>query len=128
RQAARNRRSAWRSIGGIRHRIRLGNAADEINAGGSRNTGGSHHCGFALRAMTEARTTSSPAGWRSWMADYLGLVIALGGLILIFSLTTKHFFSPETFRTIANQIPAALLVATGMTFVLIVAEIDLSVG
>ncbi len=78
--------------------------------------------------MTEARTTSSPAGWRSWMADYLGLVIALGGLILIFSLTTKHFFSPETFRTIANQIPAALLVATGMTFVLIVAEIDLSVG
>lgn len=72
--------------------------------------------------------TSTPAKWRNWIADYLGLVIALGALILVFSLTTKHFFSPETFRTIANQIPAALLVATGMTFILIVAEIDLSVG
>jgi ribose transport system permease protein len=49
-------------------------------------------------------------------------------LVIVFSLTTRHFFSPETFRTIANQIPAAVLVATGMTFVLIVAEIDLSVG
>ena len=62
------------------------------------------------------------------MTDYLGLASALGLLILFFSLATQHFFSPETFRTLANQIPAVMLVATGMTFVLIVAEIDLSVG
>ena len=61
-------------------------------------------------------------------ADYLGLVAALGLLVLVFSLTTQHFFSAATFRTIANQIPAAMLLATGMTFVLIAAEIDLSVG
>lgn len=66
--------------------------------------------------------------WRIVLADYLGLVVALGLLILVFSLSTRHFFSPDTFRTIANQIPAILLIATGMTFVLIVAEIDLSVG
>ena len=66
--------------------------------------------------------------WRGVAADYLGLVVALGLLILVFSLSTRHFFSAETFRTIANQIPAAMLVATGMTYVLMIAEIDLSVG
>jgi ribose transport system permease protein len=60
--------------------------------------------------------------------DYLGLVVALGVLVLIFSLSTQHFFSRTTFLTIANQIPAALLIATAMTYVLIIAEIDLSVG
>jgi len=60
--------------------------------------------------------------------DYLGLIAALGLLVLVFSLSTQHFFSATTFRTIANQIPAAMLLATGMTFVLIAAEIDLSVG
>jgi ribose transport system permease protein len=58
----------------------------------------------------------------------MGLVAALASLVLVFSLTTQHFFSRTTFLTIANQIPAACLVATAMTFVLIVAEIDLSVG
>ncbi|MFO1477752.1 MAG: ABC transporter permease [Verrucomicrobiota bacterium] len=72
-----------------------------------------------------ARATSD---WRRVVADDLGLVLALALLVLVFSLCTRHFFSAETFRTIANQIPAALLVATGMTYVLIVAEIDLSVG
>jgi ribose transport system permease protein len=66
--------------------------------------------------------------WRGVAADYLGLVIALGLLILVFSCSSRYFFSAETFRTMANQIPAALLVATGMTYVLMVAEIDLSVG
>jgi ribose transport system permease protein len=80
--------------------------------------------------MTEPATrTALPASaWRAWATDYLGLATALGLLVLIFSLATQHFFSPETFRTLANQIPSAMLVATGMTFVLIVAEIDLSVG
>lgn len=79
--------------------------------------------------MTDAQTTTvPPSAWRSLLADYLGLSVALLLLVLVFSLSTRHFFSPETFRTIANQIPAVLLVATGMTFVLIVAEIDLSVG
>lgn len=79
--------------------------------------------------MTERQTTTAPpSAWRGLIADYLGLGIALLLLVLVFSLSTRHFFSPETFRTIANQIPAVMLVATGMTLVLIVAEIDLSVG
>jgi len=76
----------------------------------------------------ESTTARSPAEWRRVAADYLGLVGALAALILVFSLATNHFFSVETFRTIANQTPAALLVATGMTFILVAGEIDLSVG
>lgn len=60
--------------------------------------------------------------------EYLGLIIAIIGLIAVFSLLTRYFFSPTTFVTIANQIPSAVLIATGITFILIVAEIDLSVG
>jgi ribose transport system permease protein len=74
------------------------------------------------------REGQGPSEWRGVAADYLGLAAALGLLILVFSLSTRYFFSADTFRTIANQIPAVLLVATGMTYVLMVAEIDLSVG
>ncbi len=56
------------------------------------------------------------------------MIFALAGLVAFFSLWTEHFFSMTTFRTIANQIPYAMVIAVGMTFVLIIAEIDLSVG
>ncbi|MCI0414352.1 ABC transporter permease [bacterium] len=56
------------------------------------------------------------------------MILALAGLVFIFSLATEHFFSWTTLRTIANQIPYSMIIAIGMTFVLIVAEIDLSVG
>jgi ribose transport system permease protein len=68
------------------------------------------------------------AAWRAWLTEYLGLVLALGALVLVFGLITRHFLTADNFRAIANQIPAALLLATGMTYVLILAEIDLSVG
>ncbi len=62
------------------------------------------------------------------LADWGGLVCALALLVLVFGLAAPHFFSAATFRTIANQIPDALLVAVGMTFVLLIGGIDLSVG
>jgi ribose transport system permease protein len=80
--------------------------------------------------MTHPATTLErrPSALRAALADYLGMAVALVLLIAVFSLLTRHFFSLTTFRTIANQIPAAIIVATGMTFILIIAEIDLSVG
>ena len=60
--------------------------------------------------------------------DYVGLGLALAALVLTFGVLTEHFFARTTFATIANQVPAAVLVAVGMTFVLIVGGIDLSVG
>lgn len=60
--------------------------------------------------------------------DYVGLAVALAGLVLYFSLTTDNFFSLTNLKTIANQIPVELVIAVGMTFVLISGGIDLSVG
>ena len=64
--------------------------------------------------------------WIPW--DYVGLIAALITLIVLFSLQSQHFFSLITFTTIANQIPTLTVIAVGMTFVLIIAGIDLSVG
>ena len=62
------------------------------------------------------------------MREYVGLSAALAGLILIFGLATDLFLTTATFRVIANQIPAAVVLATAMTLVLISGGIDLSVG
>jgi ribose transport system permease protein len=60
--------------------------------------------------------------------DFFGLLVALFGLIVFFSAQSEYFWSALTFTTLANQMPALLVIAVGMTFVLIVAGIDLSVG
>jgi len=65
---------------------------------------------------------------RAILFDYLGLFLALVGLIVFFGLNTQHFFTTTTFLTIANQIPDATVLAVGMTLVLILGGIDLSVG
>jgi ribose transport system permease protein len=49
-------------------------------------------------------------------------------LIVFFGIASEHFFSVITLTTILNQLPALTVVTVGMTFVLIVAGIDLSVG
>jgi ribose transport system permease protein len=59
---------------------------------------------------------------------YLGLLGALAGLILLFGFLSAHFLALKTFSTIANEIPDLVVMAVGMTFVLIIGGIDLSVG
>lgn len=49
-------------------------------------------------------------------------------IILFFGITSENFFSLITLTTILNQLPALTTVTVGMTLVLIVAAIDLSVG
>lgn len=49
-------------------------------------------------------------------------------LIIFFSIASDNFFSLTTFTSILNQLPALTVVAVGMTLVLIVGCIDLSVG
>ncbi len=60
--------------------------------------------------------------------DYVTLLGVVALLVFVFSLSSQHFFSLLTFTTLANQLPALTVIAVGMTFVLIVAGIDLSVG
>ena len=64
----------------------------------------------------------------SGRGEMLALLGVLAGLVAAFSLLTERFFSLATFRTIANQVPEGVIVAVGLTFVLVVAGIDLSVG
>ena len=49
-------------------------------------------------------------------------------LIVFFSLAADNFFTLVTLRTILNQLPALTVVTVGMTLVLVVGGIDLSVG
>jgi ribose transport system permease protein len=64
----------------------------------------------------------------SILLEYAGLLAVLAVLIVCFTFTTDHFYALATFRTMANQMPDALLIAVGMTLVLIAGGIDLSVG
>jgi len=56
------------------------------------------------------------------------LVASLVVLVVFFGIATENFFSLVTLTTIFNQLPALTTITVGMTLVLIVAGIDLSVG
>ncbi|GMR17014.1 MAG: ABC transporter permease [Gammaproteobacteria bacterium] len=60
--------------------------------------------------------------------EYAGLLGALLGLVIFFGLQSDYFWSALTLTTLANQIPSLTVIAVGMTFVLIIGGIDLSVG
>jgi ribose transport system permease protein len=60
-----------------------------------------------------------------------GLLVLLGVLVALvigFGVFTERFLTLVTLRTIANQVPELVIVAVGLTFVLVVGGIDLSVG
>ncbi len=57
-----------------------------------------------------------------------GIGLALIILILFFALTADNFASLANVRNILNQITINTILAVGMTFVILVAGIDLSVG
>ncbi|WP_394789032.1 ABC transporter permease [Rhodoferax sp.] len=73
-------------------------------------------------------STSTKSPTSSQLGTYLGLTAVLVGMVALFGSLSEYFFSAETFVAIANEIPALLVMAVGMTFVLIIAGIDLSVG
>lgn len=78
-------------------------------------------------AATLQTKRGAPSSWRN-LSSYLGLLGALLAMIVLFSFLSSHFLSMNTFSTIANQIPDLIVMSVGMTFVLIIAGIDLSVG
>lgn len=57
-----------------------------------------------------------------------GGILLLGLLVLVFSVRSTHFLTPKTLVAIANQIPGLTVLAVGMTFVILIGGIDLSVG
>ncbi|WP_227762233.1 ABC transporter permease [Zhaonella formicivorans] len=60
--------------------------------------------------------------------SYGGVLLALIGLMMLFSFLSPHFLNPNNILTIFAQVSIIAILAFGMTFVLMIGEIDLSVG
>lgn len=60
--------------------------------------------------------------------EYAAMVVIWLGLVLLFGLLSQNFLTQRTFVALANRIPALAVIAAGMTLVLIIGGIDLSVG
>ena len=78
--------------------------------------------------MKTISSSATPERPRKSIWSYLGLLPALLAMIIFFSIKSQNFLTWGTFQMIANQIPALAVMATGMTYVLIIGGIDLSVG
>ena len=78
--------------------------------------------------MALANSYSSRGVIAFHLKQVAGLLAVLGLLVIAFGLLSDNFFSTLTLTTIANQIPDLTVVSVGMTLVLIIGGIDLSVG
>lgn len=81
---------------------------------------------------------SVAAWWRRWsdgqslsrarLLRELSIPLILFGLVIFFSLSTEGFLSVSNLLKIVNEAAVVGILALGMTFVLILAGVDLSVG
>src|SRR5437868_6195451 len=60
--------------------------------------------------------------------EYAAMLLIWLALFLLFGLLSHNFLSWRTLGALANRIPYLALISAGMTLVLIVGAIDLSVG
>ncbi|RME60305.1 MAG: ribose ABC transporter permease, partial [Caldilineae bacterium] len=57
-----------------------------------------------------------------------GVLVIFAGLVLLFGLTVEHFLTPRNLLNVARQTSIVAIVSVGMTFTILTAGIDLSVG
>lgn len=62
------------------------------------------------------------------LSGELGLVVILVALVIGFSSATEYFFTTNNLLNITRQVSINFIVAVGMTFLLLIGEIDLAVG
>jgi ribose transport system permease protein len=62
------------------------------------------------------------------LGEYAAMLAIWAGLLLLFGTLSDNFLTGRTLGALANRIPALTVVAAGMTLVLIIGGIDLSVG
>ena len=79
-------------------------------------------------ASTESTQANRRAAVSMSLGTIGGLLGALIAMLVLFGTLSPTFFSLPTFTTIANEIPDLLVMAVGMTFILMIGGIDLSVG
>jgi ribose transport system permease protein len=64
----------------------------------------------------------------SHLGEYVAMLVIWLALFLLFGLFSDNFLTWRTLSTLANRIPSLAVVSAGMTLVLIIGGIDLSVG
>jgi ribose transport system permease protein len=62
------------------------------------------------------------------LGEYAAMLGIWLGLLLLFGGLSNNFLTAQNLRTLANSIPALAVIVAGMTLVLIIGGIDLSVG
>ena len=79
--------------------------------------------------MSESQTLSvAPRTSRRWLARDIAPLVSLAVLVVFFSLAAPKFLRLATLAAILKQGSVLAIVAAGLTFVLLCAEIDLAVG
>src|SRR4030088_2407317 len=87
-----------------------------------------------LENTATARTALAPAktkrrfGWANWVIGVQGPLFGLVLLCIIFSCTTNVFLSVRNALNILDQVTVLGIIAIGMTAVIVIGGIDLSVG
>jgi ribose/xylose/arabinose/galactoside ABC-type transport system permease subunit len=68
-----------------------------------------------------------PTGWRDWAGKY-GVGLALAVIVVIAAASVPGFFTRGNITTVLLHVSVNAILALGMTFVIVTAGIDLSVG
>lgn len=82
---------------------------------------------MAITQPRPALQTRSTERARGWLGQF-GTVLVAISLAIIFSLTSDHFLTVANMQNILRQIAITGTVAVGMTLVILIGGIDLSVG
>jgi len=72
--------------------------------------------------------SESALNWASRNARLLAPLVTLICMVIFFSLVTNVFLTVQNFQNVVTQIAPVAIAATGVTFVLLCAEIDLSIA
>lgn len=77
---------------------------------------------------TASRSVSQAQSWLYRILRDAGIGVALLLMIVVFAVIAPHFTDRENITNILTQISINVIIATGATFVILIAQIDLSVG
>src|SRR3954452_299757 len=86
-----------------------------------------------LTAPTEGRSASGSMSsgavrWASRNARILAPLVTLAAMFTFFSFATEVFLTTRNLQNVITQVGPIAVAATGITFVLLCAEIDLSIA
>lgn len=76
---------------------------------------------------TPTRREIISQNWRRWALDY-GIYAILGLIALVLSIVSPYFFQGSNLLNILSQASMKAIIAIGVTMVILMAQIDLSVG